>query len=127
MQVDNFSGRRTETVCRIFCVDTALHCVQVREVISTGYRYTGSRLDLFFDQIVVGNFFGNRVLHLYTGVHLHEVKITVFVYEELDSTGTFVIYSFSSFYSSFTHALAQLLAYDRRGGFFNKLLVSSLY
>src|SRR5690606_39918381 len=88
MKVGDPSGRRPESIGGIFGVDTALHGIQVRIIILTRYRYTRGNLDLFFDQVIVGYFFGDGMFHLDAGVHLHEVEVSVLVEEEFDGTRT---------------------------------------
>jgi hypothetical protein len=68
---------------------------------------------LFFDQIVIGNFFRDRVLNLNTGVHFHEIELAVFVDQEFDRSCSFVIDGLRTFNSGFSHRLTQLLTNNR--------------
>src|SRR5690606_34684521 len=106
VNIRNFSRRRSESVSRIFCIDPTLHGIHFRIIVCTRNRYAGSNFYLFLDQIIVSYFFSNWVFHLDTGTHLHEVELTMLVEEKLDGSGSFVINSFGTFYSSLTNLFA---------------------
>src|ERR1700752_2991846 len=87
--------RRTEAVCRIFCIDTAFHCMHLWEIVLARYFNSGSNLYLLGNKVVVNYFFRYRMFNLYTGVHFHKVEIAVLVNQEFNSTYTFVVNRFT--------------------------------
>src|SRR5258708_2959706 len=126
VKINNFSRRRSKSMSGVFRVNATLHSKQSRVVVVTGNRNASRYFNLFFDQIIISNFFGNRMLHLDTRIHFHEIEITVFIHEEFNGSSTFVVDSFRSFNSRFSHSFTQLLIYDRRGRFFYQFLVPTL-
>src|SRR3546814_6116234 len=64
---------------------------------------TGGYLDLFFDQIVIDHFFSHRMFYLDAGVHFHEIEFLVFVNQEFNGSGAFVIHRPCSCDSGFPH------------------------
>ena len=71
------------------------------------------------------------MLHLQTGVHLHEVepvrpKPVGGINDELNGARAFVPNRLGSTYGSLPHRGTHLRGHSRRGGFFNHLLVAAL-
>ena len=71
----------------------------------------------------------DRVFHLYTGVHFHEIELAVFINEELDSACIPITADLSGCTSGFTHFRTKLLIHKacRGRGFLEDLLISSLH
>src|ERR1700761_4429631 len=127
VEVGYFTRRRTEAVCRIFGINTALDSVHGWLVVFTRDRYTCGNFYLLFDQIEVDHLFGNRMLHPDTGVHLHKVEVAVLINQKLYRSGTFVFYGFGAFYSGIAHFFTQFFCHKRRWCLFYQFLVTALY
>ena len=99
---------RTELIIRIFRINTAFDSVtaELYVVLRNAERETCGYLYLSLNEIETGNFFCDRMLDLYTGIHLHEVEVMLFVNEELDSTGVAVIALFCGSYGSCAHCFS---------------------
>ena len=111
---------------RIFCVDAALNGVHLRVVITPGDWVACCKFDLLLHEVVIDYFFRDGMLHLNTGVHFHEVEVTVFVDQEFYRSNSFVLHGFCSLDGSLSHFLAQFIGHERRGRFFYQLLVATL-
>src|ERR1700754_2617887 len=95
--------RRPEIIVRIFRIDTALDSMSLWFIVYSANAISGSYFYLFFNKIKIDDFLRHTMFYLDTGIHLHEVEITMLVHEELDSTHALVIDGRSSFDSSLTH------------------------
>ena len=97
----NFSGAGSEIAFRIFGIDTAFDSVSAElDIFLPDIQFAaGGDPDLFFDQIDAGDHFGNRMLHLDTGIHFHEIEFFRIsgVKQKFDRSGTGVIGSFRRF------------------------------
>ena len=69
-----------------------------REYSFAGYFSPMADLYLFLDQVVINHFFRNAVFYLDTGVHFHEIEITVFINQELYRSNTFIANGLGSFW-----------------------------
>ncbi len=67
-----------------------------------------------------------RVLHLDTGVHLHEVEIPVLVHQELYGARVLIAADLSRRHRRRAHSLAELRGHDGAGAFLQHLLVVPL-
>ena len=127
-QLTDNTRRRHEIIFGIFGTDTALYgmsaLLQVFLLIMK--RFTVSNTNLVLHQVHPYYFFCNRVFHLEACIHFEEIKVTMFVYEEFDGAGTFVMNGFCRGYSRFSHLLAKLGSNKRRGGFFHYFLITAL-
>ena len=113
---------------RIFRVDPALDGVLGREVVDPDDRHSGRHLDLLPDQVEVGDYLlGDRVLHLDSGVHFHEVEVAVLVHQELDGSRPLVFDEFGCLDRRSSHLLAKLVGHEGRWGLLGQLLVPSLH
>ena len=123
----DLSGRGGKVVEGIFSIDTAFDGMTPdNNVFLTQFqRLARGDPDLLFDQVNAGNSFGNRMLHLNTGVHFHEVKFIVIVEQELDRTGTGVIGGFGCFDSGGTDLFTQFGGKSRTGRFLDQFLVAA--
>src|SRR5690349_4746370 len=78
MEGSNLSRAWPEIIVRIFGIDAAFHGMTVWEITFPGNRNACCYFDLFFDEIMIDHFFCYWMLHLDTGVHLHEIEVFVF-------------------------------------------------
>src|SRR5690606_28786030 len=69
----------------------------------------------------------NRMLHLKTCVHLHEIEATFAIDEEFQCSGAFIADGAHCCGRCFTHPGAQFRRYERRGSFLNNLLMPALH
>jgi hypothetical protein len=80
MQHRYLAGAWPKIIKRIFSVDTAFNSVHLRQVVTAAYFMACSDFYLFLYQVEVDHLFCYAMLHLYTGVHFHEIKIAVLIY-----------------------------------------------
>ena len=73
-----------------------------------------------------GNKFSNRMLHLYSGIHFHKIKILIFIKKEFYSTGIDIGASLCRLYSCLSHTFSEFLIYSNTWSLFNNLLMPSL-
>src|SRR3972149_3679513 len=112
----------------VLCINPALYTVppytyvllRIGYFLSVGYPY------LLSDKVYACHHLCDRMLHLYSCIHFHEIEIKLVIYEKLYRSGAYVIYIFDRLYCRFAHLLPHLLINYRRWRLFNKLLVSSL-
>ncbi len=107
VQDSDSSGRGSEIIIGIFCIDPAFNGMPLRLIILTAYRFARCYFDLFFDQIEIHDFFRNAMFYLYTRIHFHEIEIAVLVYQEFNGAYTFIINGRCCFDSSFTHPVPE--------------------
>src|SRR5260221_2871111 len=74
------AGRRPEIVVRIFRIDTAFDGMPLGLVIQTADTIAGGYLDLLLNKIEVDDFLRHTMFYLDTGIHFHEVEVTMFVH-----------------------------------------------
>ena len=84
--------RRLEIFGRILGVDPALDGVQARCGMRDVWRerLTGRDADLFLHQIAAVNLLRDRVFDLQPGVHLHEIKMSIFADQKFNGAGILV-------------------------------------
>lgn len=119
-----------EVAGRVLGVDAALNGVAAGDGVDDvlAQRQAGGDADLLFDEVAAIDFFGDGVLHLDAGIHLHEVEVFAFVIDEvLDSAAVFVADLFADLYSGLAHAFAQAFGEFGAGAFFDDLLVAALH
>ena len=73
-----------EVLRRILCIDAELDGVAAWLGTGERQRLTGSDAQLLLDQVDAGYGLGDRMLHLYAGVHLEEVELPILRQQELD-------------------------------------------
>src|SRR5690606_860441 len=73
-----------------------------------------------------GDHLGDRMLHLQTGVHFHEVKATVRFSNELDSASAYITYSLGGGHGRLAHLLAAFRGHAWRRRLFDDFLVAAL-
>ncbi len=66
------------------------------------------------------------MLHLNTGVHLHEIEVPVRVEEKFDGACGVISYGPCYCHGDIAHCLSQLIIQGRRGGFLEQLLMLTL-
>ena len=88
----NPAGRRLEIVGRIFGIDAAFDGMQSRDRVGDMRRQglAGGNADLLLYKIARIHFLGDRVLHLDTRVHFHEVKTPVLIDQKFNRAGIFI-------------------------------------
>ena len=87
------SRGRTEVVLGILGVDPAFDrmATQLDVLLANADRFTTGDAELLSDQIHSRHHFGDGMLHLNPGVHLHEIEPAVAIQKEFDRAGAFVI------------------------------------
>ena len=115
-------------IFRIFGVNAALDGVRARLPVRDvpRKRFARGDPDLFLHQIAAVNFFGNRVLNLDARVHLHEIKVSIFVDEKFDRSGVFVFDRFRQLDGRVAHFFAKRRRNERRWTFFDYFLIAPL-
>lgn len=91
-QVGQRADRRQEALLRVLGVDARLDgmAIQAQFVLGGRQRLAGGHAQLPFDQVMAGDHFGDRVLHLQPGIHFHEVEAAVGFGDELDGARAYV-------------------------------------
>ena len=64
--------------------------------------------NLLLNQICAGDAFGNRMLHLDTGIHLQKIEVVVCINDELNGAGVRVSYRFYRLRGGFADFGAEL-------------------
>ena len=144
VQTDAHTGRRTiggdpaivgdKVVLRVFCSDPRLQRVAVQaDVIlrclacGLGQRLALGNQDLRLNDVDAGDFFGDGVFHLNTGVHLDEVeRACVHIHQEFDGARAFIVHMGTDFAAQFAQLFALRFGQVRRRRAFNDLLVAAL-
>src|SRR5580658_2066370 len=93
VQCGYFAGAWPEIVIRVFSIYTTFYGMYFWFVIAPADGHACGYLYLFFNQVIADHFFRYSMLHLYAGIHFHEVEITMLVHQEFYRAHTFVIYS----------------------------------
>ena len=83
--------------------------------------------DLFGDQIDTGDGFGDRVLNLESGVHLHEEKVLCVIQKKLDRTGAGITACQRGLHGRFSHSGPKGFVQDARRTLLYDFLVPALY
>ena len=130
VQQFEFAAARQKALFRILGVQAHFDGVAARR--HRAYRHqiselgAGGDLQLQFDQIQSGDHLGHRMLHLQSGVDLHEIEIAGGTDDELDRAGIGVVDGLAGLDGGGAHGCAQLGGDERRGRFFDDLLIASL-
>ena len=100
-------------------------------VLAQGQRLATGHAQLPLHQVLPGDGFGHRMLHLQAGVHLHEEKghraIGLLLHDEFHRARAHVVHSAGGGHSGLTHLPAKLRRHAGRGRFFQHLLVAPLH
>src|SRR3982750_4399470 len=126
MQHGDLTRRRTKIIVWIFSIDTTFDRMHLRFVVEPRYFLSHCNLYLFFNQIMVDDFFGYTVFNLYSRVHFHEIKIAVLVNKEFNSADTLIIDGTGCFFCCVSHFLTQLWCHKWRWRFFYQFLMPAL-
>ena len=128
-QLADNAGRWHEIVGGIFGTDPAFDSMP-----TLGYiflpdmqRFVVGNTKLLLYQVEPQHLFGNRMLHLQTGVHFEKIKITVFINQELDRPGTGIVDGLSSRNRLLAHLFPQFRRNERRRTFLDNFLVTALH
>ena len=102
-------------MCWVLGVDAALDCVTPQAGLPhpTGHRYPGVHADLQFYQVQPVDQFGNGVLNLYAGVHLHEVELTVGIHQKFHCAGPHITHVLRCQHGCLAQLLAHLIIDNR--------------
>ena len=113
---------------RILRVDAALYRVsgEMDVVLREPQLLPRCNAYLRLYEVDSGDKLGYRVLDLDTGVHLHEVEISVLVNEKLNSSGILIAADLCRSNCRRTHLFAQLRSHNRAGAFLKHLLIVAL-
>src|SRR5699024_1735274 len=120
------SCRRTEIVLGILRIDATLDSVTAHLKFLILKLLARCYLDLLSHEVVIGNFFGYRMLYLDTGIHFNEVEVFFIIHQKFYRSRTFIIDGFRRINSSLAHSFAQSRRHQGRRRFFQDLLVASL-
>src|SRR5690625_2451170 len=85
------TGARPEIMVRILCIDSAFNGMAPKFDRPCADFSTRCGYDLFLDHITEGNLFRNRVFDLYPCIHLHKIEVQIFIHDEFDSSGPFIV------------------------------------
>ncbi|CCY80817.1 choline dehydrogenase [Prevotella sp. CAG:1185] len=118
-----------KSVFGVLGANTALNGVSALEQVALleSQLLAVGHTQLLLHQVNAHNLFGYRMLNLQTGVHFEEIKMTVFVNQELYSTCSAVVDGLCGSHCLFAHLLAQLRREERRRTLFNDFLVAALH
>ena len=129
MQRLNRARRRAEVAVRIFGIDAAFNSMTTEcdVLLCKRQRFALSDSQLGLYQVNAGHPFGNRVFHLNSGVHLHEVEIPFMVNQKFNRASVAVAAGFRSGNRCFLHGIPQFWSHERTRAFFQHLLISPLH
>src|ERR1700761_1762914 len=91
-----------------------------------GQAFTGGDADLSLDKVEAGDELGDRMLHLDAGVYFDEIKILVFIHQELDGACVGVADGAHSGTKTFGDAVAKLGRDGGGGRLFENFLMAAL-
>ena len=127
MERSNHSWRWTEVVKSVFSINANFYTVHFWEIVFARDFFSGSNFDLLTNQIESNNLLCDRVFHLNTCIHFHEVEVPVFINQKLNRSSPFIGNEFCSFNSSIPHFLTELISHERRRRLLYQFLVTTLY
>ena len=115
MKSGYLTGAGTEVKCGIFRIYSALYCMTPDGdiLLCKGQLFAVCDKYLLLYKVDARNSFGNGVLYLDTGVHLHEIEIPVCVNEELDGSCICISAGLCCRNGSLAHFSSQLGCHDR--------------
>ena len=120
---------RQEVARRVLGAQAQLHRVPLPAhlVLSQRQRFALRNAQLPLDQIESGDQFGDTVLDLQAGIHLHEPEAPVRLEQELQRAGPAIADRTGGRDRNRAHRFAQCRIDRRRGRFFDQLLVAALH
>ena len=95
-------------------------------VLSNRDGFAAGDAQLLGDQVDAGNHFGDRVLHLDPGVHLHEIELAVAVDQKFDGARSLVVDGACRCHGGLTHLAAQICIDGNARCLLQQLLVAPL-
>src|SRR3990172_7211090 len=121
-------ARRRRELFWTLRIDPAFNAVAPDHYLLLGERKRHARghAYLLFHDIDAGHHLGNRMLHLDSRVHLHEVKIPVLVHQELDRAGVPIPYVLREGARHLSHPFPQRLINNDGRRLLDQLLVPAL-
>ena len=96
-------------------------------VLQAGQPLAAGHPQLPLDQIQASNHFGDRMLDLQAGVHLHEVEGAAGIHDEFDRAGSDIADCVRCSHRGLAHGAALGLAQPGGRGFFDHFLMASLH
>ena len=128
MELCYFATGRTEIFVGIFRINTALNGVTVEEnlILCFVQLCACGNTNLPLHKVKTCYHFGNAMLNLESGIHLHKVEVFVLVKKELNCTNRVVVNSLCRLDGCIHHFLTNFRCKGWAGAFFNKLLVFAL-
>ncbi|GAB3648644.1 hypothetical protein GCM10028833_14950 [Glycomyces tarimensis] len=127
LQFGDRAGGRQEAAPGVFAVDAELDGVAARlGVLGDVEGLAGGDAELLAHQVDAAGLLGDGVLDLEAGIHLEEGDGAVGADEELDGAGAVVVRLPADRLGGAVDRGALLVAEERRGGFFDELLVAAL-
>ncbi len=123
------AGLRQVALGRVLGVEAHLHGVagEPHLLLGQGQGLAGGHPQLPGHQVLAGDQFGDRVLHLQAGVHLQKVELAVRAEQELHGAGAHVIAGLGGVHRRLAHASAQVFVDHRGGRFLHHFLVAALH
>src|SRR5271157_5718723 len=121
-------ARRRDKLFRVFRVYPAFYRMPCKLDLALFIqeRESGGYLDLFLYNINTGKFFSNRVLHLYPGIHFHEIYILFLVNDEFYSARISIFHRLCSAHGKLSQLFAKLLRSNGRWRLLYELLMPPL-
>lgn len=129
----DISGNRTcagrEIVFGVFGIDSTFDCTAgVSDVtLAESELFAGGDAELPFNEVVSGDHFGDGVLDLDTSIDFDEIKVLVFVEEELDRSCIGIVCLFDDSQCSLAKLVSVASIEEGTGRLFYHFLVSPLY
>src|SRR5690625_3676489 len=120
------SRRGTKIVSRILRVDTAFNSMSAHLQLFSLELKSRGHLDLFSHQVVISNLLSHRMFYLNTRIHLHKIKIPIFVDQEFYRPRSLIIDGPGCVDSRLAHLFPQFRGHQGRGGFLQYFLMAAL-
>ena len=99
---------------------------QMNIFLFAGKRKSGSDTDLLFDKIHASHPLCDRMFHLDSGIHFHEIKSAIFIKKEFNRSGIFIPGCFCRFYCCLTHSGTKIIGNHLARRLLDHLLMISL-
>ena len=128
-QMDQLAGRGQKAAIRVLGIDPHFNRMAAHgeRLLQAGQPLACCHAQLPLDQVQTGDHFGDRMLDLQPGVHLHEVEGAAGIHDEFDRAGADIADRAGRRDRRLAHGAALRLAQPGRGGFFDDLLMASLH
>ena len=128
-QMHQRAGRGQKSAVRVLGIDPHFNCMATRgeRVLQAGQPLAAGHAQLPLDQIQASDHFGDRMLDLQAGVHLHEVEGAAGIHDEFDRAGADIADRARRRHRCLAHGAALDLAQPGGRGFFDHFLMASLH